>query len=65
MTIKSEYARLSSDRAPYLQRAREDFREMILILAGGDLLQAEALKRGSVDNYISKFDLHVKRLEDI
>lgn len=44
---------------------RDSFSSMILILAGGDVLQAEAIKKGSVSDYISKFDLHIRRLEDI
>ena len=36
---------------------------MILILAGGSQVEAEAIKRASIDDYIIKFDLHVKRLE--
>lgn len=38
---------------------------MILILAGGDPQQAKVILKGSVDDYVRKFDLHVKRLEDI
>jgi hypothetical protein len=36
---------------------------MILVLAGGDMIQAAAIRKGSVDEYIDKFELHVKRME--